>query len=110
VGLSSAYSETTSVLNVDTQSLNQKSDANFFGTLETGMVLVGESSGAQAVVADVRLITDETGCVQGCYYIPPDMFRDGDHTASMLQIRPENLLVTPVLSSSVKVLRSRKLL
>ena len=92
VGLSSAYSETTSVLNVDTQSLNQKSDANFFGTLETGMVLVGESSGAQAVVADVRLITDETGWVQGCYYIPPDMFRDGDHTASMLQIRPENLI------------------
>jgi hypothetical protein len=92
VGLSSAYSETTTVLNVDTQALNQKSDANFFGTLQTGMVLVGESSGAQATVADVRLITDETGCVQGCYYIPGDLFRDGDHTASMRQVRPENLI------------------
>ncbi len=92
VGLSSAYSETTSVLNVDTQSLNQKSDANFFGTVTEGMVLVGESSGAQATVSDIRLITDETGCVQGCYYIPPNMFRDGDHTAAMHQVRPETLI------------------
>ena len=34
------------------------------------MVLTGESSGAQATITDVRLISDMVGNLQGSYYIP----------------------------------------
>ena len=90
VGLSSSYSETTTVLNVDCSSLNQKSDSNFFGVLTPGMLLVGETSGAQATVNDIRLVSDSTGCVQGCYYIPPNTFQDGENTSQLVEIKPED--------------------
>ena len=70
VGLSSSYSDTTTLLNVDTASLNQKSDERFFGYVEKGMKLVGETSGAEATVSDVRLISDETGVLIGSMNIP----------------------------------------
>ena len=92
VGLSSSYSETSSVLNVDCAALNQKSDGNFFGRVSTGIRLVGETSGAQADIADVRLVTDDLGTVQGCYYIPPDTFRDGTHSSLITQVKPENVI------------------
>ena len=69
VGLSSAYSETTTVLNVDIQSLNQKSDGNFFGFALVGMRLVGETSGAEAEINQIRLISDDFGALLGSYYI-----------------------------------------
>ena len=48
VGLSSSYSDTTEVLNIDINSLNNKADERFQGFVEIGMKLVGETSGAQA--------------------------------------------------------------
>ena len=70
VGLSSSYSETSTVLNVDVASLNQKSDGNFFGFITNGMTLIGETSGAQATISNVRLVSDDIGTLQGCYHIP----------------------------------------
>lgn len=70
VGLSSSYSVTTTLLNIDTASLNQKSDERFFGYVEKGMKLVGETSGAEAIVSDVRLISDNTGVLIGSMNIP----------------------------------------
>ena len=93
VGLSSAYTETTSVLNVDVASLNQKSDANFFGFVSTGMRLVGETSGAEAEINNVRLISDELGAVLGCYYIPPNTFQNGTNTASLTSVKPQDLII-----------------
>ena len=92
VGLSSAYSETTTVLNIDTASLNQKSDANFFGFASVGMRLVGEESGAEAVISDLRLITDDLGAVIGSYYIPGDSFNNGTNTARLSSIRPQDTI------------------
>jgi len=90
VGLSSAYSETTTVLNIDIQSLNQKSDANFFGFASVGMTLVGETSGAEATISQIRLITDDLGAVLGSYYIPPDRFENGTNTALLSSLRPQD--------------------
>ena len=90
VGLSSAYSETTTVLNVDIQSLNQKSDGNFFGFALVGMRLVGETSGAEAEINQIRLITDDFGSVLGAYYIPPDRFENGTNTALLASLRPQD--------------------
>ncbi len=90
VGLSSAYSETTTVLNVDIQSLNQKSDGNFFGFALVGMKLVGETSGAEAEVNQLRLITDDLGSVLGSYYIPSDRFENGTNTALLSSLRPQD--------------------
>ena len=90
VGLSSAYSETTTVLNIDIQSLNQKSDGNFFGFALVGMRLVGETSGAEAEINQLRLITDDIGAVLGSYYIPPNRFENGTNTALLSSLRPQD--------------------
>ena len=90
VGLSSSYSETSTVLNVDVASLNQKSDGNFFGFITNGMTLIGETSGAQATISNVRLVSDDIGTLQGCYHIPPNTFQDGTNTAQIVETKLEN--------------------
>ena len=87
VGLSSSYSETTTVLNVDTASLCQKSDANFFGFVNVGMKLIGEDSGAEAEISNIRLITDDVGAVIGSYYIPPNLIKNGTNTALLTSLK-----------------------
>ena len=64
------YSETTTVLNIDTFSLQSEDNPNFAGYIATGMVLVGQSSGAQATVTNVRLITDRVGTLIGSFRVP----------------------------------------
>ena len=44
--ISSSYSSTTTLLNVDTASLELQSVSGFFGRIGKGMKLVGQSSGA----------------------------------------------------------------
>ena len=90
VGLSSSYSETTAVLNVDTASLNQKSDANFFGVAQIGMRLVGETSGAEAEINNIRLVSDDLGSLVGSLYIPSDTFLNGTNTLILSSIRPQD--------------------
>jgi len=70
VGLTSFYSDTTKVLNIDTSSLNQKSDERFFGYVAQGMILVGETSNAEAIVEEVRLISDANGVLIASINIP----------------------------------------
>ena len=90
VGLSSSYSETTTVLNIDTASLSQKSDANFFGFVTVGMRLIGEDSGAEAEVSNIRLITDDFGAVIGSYYIPANFAKNGTNTALLTSLLPSD--------------------
>ena len=70
VGISSSYSATSSVLNVDTGSLQQEVLGTFQGFISKNMVLRGETSGAEAKVTDVRLISDEKGALVGSFFIP----------------------------------------
>ena len=68
--LPSSYSATTTILNVDTKSLCQQAQGDWFGYAKSGMILRGSRSGAIAKIADVRLISDLGANLIGTYYIP----------------------------------------
>ena len=68
--LPSIYSATSSVLNVDTASLEINGVSEFFGCIAKGMVLVGSQSRATATVSDLRLISDDYGTFIGSFFIP----------------------------------------
>jgi len=68
--ISSTYSSTTSLLNVDTASLELQSASGFYGYITTGMKLIGQSSGAIAQVSAIRLITDKSGTLIGSLFLP----------------------------------------
>ena len=68
--ISSTYSSTTTVLNVDTASLELQSASGFYGYITSGMKLIGQSSGAIATVSRIRLITDKAGSLIGSLFLP----------------------------------------
>ena len=68
--LSNNYSSTSNILNVDTLSLSEQAQGEFFGYVQTGMVFVGKTSGAQATLTDVRLISDLSATIIGSLFIP----------------------------------------
>ena len=65
-----SYSSTSSILNVDTFSLSAQAQGDYYGWTETGMVLVGQTSGAIAEVTNKRLIADLGATLIGSYFIP----------------------------------------
>ena len=68
--LSNAYSSTSNILNIDTLSLSEQAQGEFSGYVQTGMVFVGRTSGAQATLTDVRLISDLSATIIGSLFIP----------------------------------------
>ena len=68
--LPSTYSSTSTVLNVDTFALSEQAQGEFYGYAETGMILVGETSGAQATITNVRLVSDLGATLIGSFFIP----------------------------------------
>jgi len=84
----SDYSQSTTVLNIDTYSLADNADGRFYGYVSYNMVLVGRSSGAQCTVSNQDLISDKYGDLIGCFFIrnpfspllPPNVFNVGDKT------------------------------
>ena len=68
--LPSTYSSTSSVINVDTFSLALEAQGTFSGWCETDMILVGQTSGSQATISNLRLISDIAGTLIGSFYIP----------------------------------------
>ena len=67
--MESEYSESTNILNVDTFGLSNIEE-NGLGWVGVGMKLVGQNSGAEATISNVRLVTDENGSIRGCFFIP----------------------------------------
>ena len=71
VNLPANYSSTSSIINVDTLSLAEQPSGDFFGYVETGMVLRGRTSGgSQAKIVNKRLISDLSSDVIGSFFIP----------------------------------------
>ena len=68
--ISSNYTLTSSLLNVDTFSLSEDASGDYFGNIAKNMVLRGLESNAQARVSNLRLITDNVGSLIGSFYIP----------------------------------------
>ena len=68
--LPESYSSTSTILNVDTYSLSNEAQGDYWGWTETGMILVGGTSGATAEITNLRLISDLAANLKGSYYIP----------------------------------------
>ena len=68
--LPATYSSTSNILNVDTFSLSNEAQGDYHGWIESGMVLTGRSSGAQATITNVRLVSDLSATLIGSFYIP----------------------------------------
>ena len=66
----STYSSTSSILNVDIESLANQPQGSYFGRVATNMVLKGSESGAEATVTAVRLVSDHAASIQGSFFIP----------------------------------------
>jgi len=67
--LGSSYSSTSKVLNIDTAALAESAQGLYSGYIQTGMQLVGQTSGAIAFVKDVRLISDNYGDLIGTFFL-----------------------------------------
>jgi len=68
--LASSYSATSTILNVDISSLSEQTQGEFFGKVAQGLKLKGLTSGAEATISSVRLVTDHVGTIIGSYLIP----------------------------------------
>jgi len=67
--LSEAYTQSSSVLNIDTRSLSDDATGTLYtGYITKGCSLVGEN-GALAYVKDIRLVTDNYGDLIGTFFI-----------------------------------------
>nr|BAR32975.1 hypothetical protein [uncultured Mediterranean phage uvMED] len=69
-GISTVYSTSSTLLNVDTFSLASQVQGKYQNHVLKGMKLVGETSGAEATVTDVRLITDTVGQLTCSFDVP----------------------------------------
>jgi hypothetical protein len=86
--LPTSYSASSSVLNLDIVDLQTEVLGRFNGYVTTGMILVGETSGAQASVSDIRLVADRVGDIYGSMFFrdpltsppPPRRFTTGAKT------------------------------
>jgi len=70
VNVPELYSSTSTILNVDLDSLSDKADNTYFGYVEKGLKLVGQTSNAQASISNLRLRSDISGSVFGSLFIP----------------------------------------
>ena len=66
----SNYSESSTYINVDTRALQLPSEVEYYGQIFPNMKLIGKTSGAVAIVSNIRLISDSSGRLIGSLYIP----------------------------------------
>ena len=69
-GIATVYSTSSTILNVDTFSLASHVQGEYHDHVVKGMKLVGDTSGAEAIVTDVRLISDTIGQLTCCFEVP----------------------------------------
>ena len=70
VNIQSEYSQTSTILNVDINSLSDINVSKYYGYIVEGMTLVGQTSGAKATISRIRLKSNQSGVLQGAFYIP----------------------------------------
>ena len=68
--LPTSYSSQTAFLNHDIAAISETVSPDFFGNAQVGELLVGQTSGAVAVVKDRRLLSDNVGNLQGTFFVP----------------------------------------
>tara|TARA_A100001035_G_scaffold39217_1_gene26696 strand:- start:558 stop:7826 length:7269 start_codon:yes stop_codon:yes gene_type:complete len=114
--LPSLYSASSTVLNIDISGLVEEAQGRFFGYIETGIKLVGSTSGATATVSNIRLISDTLGDLNGSFFfrdplatpVPQLRFTNGTKTfkltSSATNSRP--LLGSPSISEVEQTYRT----
>ena len=88
VTLPTEYSQSSTVLNHDSEALADEVSGKYSGFVTVGMTLLGETSGAEATVSNIRVVTDTFGDVGGTFFFrdplasptPPLRFRTGTKT------------------------------
>jgi len=81
----STYSTSSTILNVDVAAMSEEAQGAYSGYVVNDMLLVGQTSGATAKVANIRFISDNFGDIYGCFFIrdpladpaPPNRFKTG---------------------------------
>ena len=68
--LPETYSSQTIYLNHDIAAISETVSPDYFGNMQVNEVLVGQTSGARAVVRDRRLLADNVGNLQGTFFVP----------------------------------------
>ena len=68
VELPSVYSSSSTILNIDINSLVSQVLGKYFGFVKEDMTLLGETSGAQATVTSIKLIPDTFGDLSGALF------------------------------------------
>jgi len=68
--LPDSYASQTPVLNIDIDAMARTVSSDFFGNIRVGEILLGQTSGARAIVKDRRIVTNQLGTVQGTFFIP----------------------------------------
>lgn len=100
--LSSSYSLTSNILNIDTSSISETNNFDFYGRVEEGMVLVGQTSSAEATIQAVKLVTDKNGYICGSLFIdnPSDnskiSFESGEKTLTLTSNASNSKFITAV--------------
>ncbi len=100
--ISKNYSQSSTVLNVDTKALSEESQGQYYGYVSKNSQLIGQESGATAYVKDTRLITDAYGEIIGSIFIrdpytqpsPPVRVSTGSKTVK-ITTSPSNENVEP---------------
>ena len=83
---------TSTILNVDTKSLSDQVQGDYYGYINTGMELRGSSLVLTAVVSNVRLISDLGANLIGSFYIPNP--NSGNHPKFETGTKTFTLLIT----------------
>jgi hypothetical protein len=102
-----SYSATSTTVNIDTAAFASQMTGRgeYTGFVEPNMVLRGESSGAQATITEVRLISDISGFFGGTFFIPPQRTNFPSFTAGTKQFKltsdAENAPTLEATSTSV---------
>ena len=67
--ISSDYSQSSTVLNIDTKALSEEAQGKYFGYVTNNTQLIGQESGATSYVKNLKLVTDAYGDVIGSCFI-----------------------------------------
>ena len=81
----STYSESSTLLNIDTRSLELPSEVDDYGQAVVNMRLIGRESGSIATVKNIRLLSDNSGRLIGSFNVP-----DPNQVGSPAWINGEN--------------------
>ena len=116
ITLPTGYSASATVLNVDIASLAEEAQGRFFGRIENGMTLLGQTSGAIATVSNIRLISDTFGDTIGSFFFrdplavpePPLRFRNGTRTFKLTSSSTNAIALagTPSISTAETAYRT----